>query len=94
MAKGLTSNLRDYSTKMVYLLILVEAVSVYFLWTLNPVTQVGEEVFAVFLAVDILSLMMISYIYRTYKSGDQFNRALLTSACALILVLVYASLAI
>ena len=79
---------------MVGLLIIVMAVSVYFLWALNPVTKAGEAVFAVFLAVDLVSFMMISYVYRTYKSGDQFSRALLIGACCMILVLVYASLAL
>ena len=61
------------------------AVSVYFLWALNPVNKSGEAVFAIFLAVDLVSFMMISYVYRTYKSGDQFSRALLIGACCMIL---------
>ena len=86
--------LREYSTRIVGLLIIVMAVSVYFLWALNPVNKAGEEVFAIFLAVDLVSFMMISYVYRTYKSGDQFSKTLLIGACCMILVLVYASLAI
>ena len=76
------------------MLIIVMAVTVYFLWALNPVDEDAEAVFAIFLAVDLVAFMMMSYIYRTYKSGEQFSRALLIGACAMILVLVYASLAI
>lgn len=94
MAKRVTSDLREYSARIVGLLIIVEAVSVYFLWTLNPVNEAGEGVFAILIAVDLLSLMLISYIYRTYKSGDQFNRAVMIIPCALILILVYVSLAL
>jgi predicted membrane channel-forming protein YqfA (hemolysin III family) len=90
----LSLGLREYSTRIVGLLIIVMAVSVYFLWELNPVNQAGEAVFAIFLAVDLVSFMMISYIYRTYKYGEQFNRALLIGACCMIIILVYASLAL
>jgi len=70
------------------------AVTDYFLWWLSPVNTSGEVLFAIFLAVDLVAFMMISYIYRTYKSGDQFSKALLIGSSAMITVLVYASLAI
>ena len=94
MAIGLVPDLREYSVKIVALLIIVEAVSVYFLWALNPVNQAGEAVYAILLAVNLVSFMIISYVYRTYKSGDPLNRALLMGACVMILLLVYVSLAL
>jgi len=87
-------SLNRYSAKIVGLLILVELVSAYFLWTLNPVNQAGEAVFAILLAIDLVSFAMMSYIYRTNKSGEQLNRGVLILACCLILVFVYASLAL
>lgn len=87
-------SLKNYSTNIVYLLLVVEAVSVFFLWDLNPINKAGEAVFAILLAVDLVAFAMISYIYRNYKSGDTLNRGLLLAACCLILVLVYASLAV
>ena len=87
-------SIREYSTKIVGLLIIVMAVTVYFLWALDPVNADGEAVFAIFLAVDLVAFMMISYIYRTYKSGDQFSKGLLIGSSAMIIILVYASLAI
>jgi hypothetical protein len=94
VAKKLSWDIKQYSARIVGLLIVVEAVSVFFLWALDPVTKAGEAVFAIFLAVDLVSFMMISYIYRTYKMGDQVSRAVLIGACAMILVLVYATLAL
>jgi hypothetical protein len=88
----LSLDLNRYSLKIVGLLILVELVSAYFLWTLSPVNQAGEGVFAIFLAIDLVSLAMMSYIYRTNKSGQQLNRGVLIAACCMILVFVYASL--
>ena len=87
-------DLNRYSLKIVGLLILVELLSAYFLWTVNPVNQAGEAVFAIFLAIDLVSFAMMSYIYRTTKSGDQLNRGVLIVACCMILVFVYASLAL
>ncbi|MDG6905052.1 MAG: hypothetical protein JRN20_04625 [Nitrososphaerota archaeon] len=90
----MSSDLRDYSTRMIGLLLIAEAVVAYFLWTLNPTDQAGETVFGLFLAVDLVSLSMMSYIYRTYKRGDGPHRGPLLVACCMILILVYASLAI
>jgi predicted membrane channel-forming protein YqfA (hemolysin III family) len=94
MAKRMSSDLRAYSTRIVGMLIIVMAVTVYFLWALNPIDKNAEAVFAILLAIDMVAFMMTSYIYRTYKSGEQFSRALLIGSCAMILVLVYASLAV
>lgn len=90
----MSSDLRSYSTRIVGLLLLVEAVSVYFLWALDPINKLGQGIFAIFLAIDLVSFAVISYVYRAYKSGDQLNRYLLIMACAMIIILVYASLAI
>jgi hypothetical protein len=86
--------LNRYSLKIIGLLILVELITAYFLWTLNPVNQAGEAVFAILLAIDLVSFAMMSYIYRTNKNGEQLNRGVLILACCMILVLVYASLAL
>ena len=90
----MSSDLNRYSLKIVGLLILVELVSAYFLWTLNPVNQAGEAVFAILLAIDLVSLAMMSYVYRTVKSGEQLSRGVLLVASCMILVFVYASLAL
>ena len=87
-------DLNRYSLKIVGLLILVELISAYFLWTVNPVNQAGEAVFAILLAIDLVSFATMSYIYRTNKSGEQLNRGVLMVACCMILVFVYASLAL
>lgn len=86
--------LRRHSLKIVELLIIVEAVSVYFLWTLNGVSEDGNTIFAILLAVVLVAFAMISYLYRTYKSGDNPSRGLLIGACCMILLLIYASLAV
>ena len=75
------------------LFILIEAASLVFLWALNPVGQADEAVFAIFLAIELVSLAMISYVYRTYKGGGELNRGVILTACCLILIFVYIALA-
>jgi hypothetical protein len=87
-------SLKDYSAKIVGLLLVVEAVSVYFLWALDPTNKLGQAIFAIFLAIDLVSFSIMSYVYRSYKKGDELNRGLLLAGCAMILLLVYASLAL
>jgi hypothetical protein len=86
--------LSRYSTRIVALLVLVEAVSVFFLWSLNPVSETDEGVFAILLAIDLVSLAMISNVYRSYKHSEPMNRGFLLAGCGLILVFVYVSLAL
>jgi hypothetical protein len=90
----LSTTLKDYSARIVGLFLVIEAVTVYFLWGLNPTNKIGQEVFGVFLAIDLVSFATISYVYRVYKRGDGINRGLLLAGCVMILILVYASLAL
>ena len=76
------------------LLVLVEAVSVYLLWTISPVGKTDEAVFAIFLAITLVSLAMISNVYRSYMNGGQLNRAFLLTCCGLMVILVTISLAL
>jgi hypothetical protein len=83
-----------YSTRIVAMLLIVEAVSVFFLWIINPVGQTDEAVFAIFLAIILISLAMISNVYRSYKNGDPLSRGFLIGCCFLIMIFVYVSLAL
>lgn len=74
------------------MLLLVEGASVVLLWDLSPTTKAGEAIFAIFLAIELVSLAMISNIYRSYKNRDDLSRGFLLVGCGLILVFVYASL--
>ena len=90
----MTDALKKYATRIVGLLVIIEAISGYFLWTISPINEAGEEIFAIFLAIDLVSLAMMSNVYLAYEHNSQLNRALLLSGCAFILVPVYVSLAI
>ena len=89
-----STHLSRYSVQIVALLILVEIVADFFLWTRNPISQSDQGVFAVLLGINLVSLAMISNIYRAYKHGDQLNRSFLVIGSCLILLLVFVSLAL
>jgi len=57
----------DQNEQIVSLLFMLQAIATVFLWTLSALSSVSEVKFAVFLAVDLLSFAMISYIYRMQR---------------------------
>jgi hypothetical protein len=78
--------------RIVALLLLLQLLSVYFLWTLNPVSEVGEAIFALYLSVDLVSFAMISHIFRVDKWKGSIRRAtLVTGCCFLALLLLFAA---
>ncbi len=83
-----------FATWIVGLLVLIELFSVFILWTINAVSKSGEGEFAIFLAIDLVSLAMISNIYRNYKEGGKLSAGFVITGFGLILVFALASLAL
>lgn len=86
--------LENYSAYIIGWFLIVEAISVYFLWALNPTNKIGESIFGIVLGIVLVSFAIISYVYRANKKGDAPNKWLLLAGCAMIGVLIYASLAV
>ena len=74
----------EVGLRIVALLIIVSLASVVTLWTLNPTSSTSQSTFAIYLAVDLVSFAMISYIYRESKSGDEIGRVPLLASSALL----------
>ena len=70
--------------RIVALLLVLEAVSLYALWTLNPVGPAAESVFAFYLAADLVSFAMVSYVYRVVKRDGVFGKLPLIAGSVLI----------
>lgn len=87
----MTSNIGQVNMRLVGLFLAIQVISLYFLWTLNTVNEIGEGRFAIFLAVDMVSFAMISYVYRAYKNNEQLNKGLVFGGCCMIIVLFFAS---
>ena len=77
---------------MIILLLSLQVVSIVFLWTLDALNQISEGIFALFLAVDLISFAIVSYLYRSEKMREIPSRAWIVIGCVLILVLIFASL--
>jgi hypothetical protein len=78
--------------RIIIFLLVLQGVSLVLLWTLDALNQVSEEIFALFLAVDMLSFAMISYVYRHAKGNEVPNRGWLIIGSALVLVLLFSTL--
>ena len=77
--------------RIVALLLMVMAISVVLLWTLDPLTSQGQDAFAIYLAVDFVAFAMMSYIYRTLSSDEAISKVLIVAGCAFIAVLFFLS---
>lgn len=78
--------------RIVSLLLLVAAISVFVLWSVNPVGSGSESTFALYLAVDLVSVGMVSYVQRAVAREGRISRAPLAAGSFFILFLVVAGL--
>ena len=78
--------------RMVGLLLIIAAVSVIGLWTLDTSVVSGESLFAVYLSMDLVAFAMISYVYRVVKGGDNVRQVPLLAGLFMLLVLILAGL--
>ncbi len=77
-----------YLKFFVILLLLMQAFSVVFLWSLDTFTQASEDLFAIFLSIDLLAFAMLSYIYRKQRTEEGVRGWVILGGCAAILVLM------
>jgi len=78
--------------KIVFLLLLLQAICSIFLWTLNALETVSEGKFATFLAVDLLAFTMVAYTYTHQKWGETVSRTWVLVGSAGLIVLLFAGL--
>lgn len=88
----MTEHVESEGLRIVALLVIVSVASVAVLWTLEATSSASQSVFAVFLAVDLVSFAMISYVYRESKSGDRIGRVPLLAGSIFLVLLIAAGL--
>ena len=92
-SERLSSMIFDRITMPVVIVLLVlQLVASQTIWTLNATDQNSEELFALFVAVNLVSFSLISYVYRIERRKDSINRGLLLAGVSIILVLLAAAL--
>ncbi len=84
-------SMAEIGERVVALLLLIMAISVFLLWTLNPLTSQGQDAFALYLAVDFVAFAMMSYLYRKLDSEGQISKVLIVAGCCFIAVLFFVS---
>jgi len=82
----------DRNRLIVTLLLLLQAVSALFLWTLDATSSVSETRFAIFLAVDLLSFAMIVYLFMAERWGELLSKAWMLGASLGLAILLFSSL--
>lgn len=80
------------SERIVLLLVFLQAVSLVMLWSLDSLTRAGQEVFTLFLAVDLISLGVIAYVYRSTKGSADLHKGWIVAAGAVIFLLLITTL--
>ncbi len=78
--------------QIIILLLLLQAVSCIFLWTLNGVGLVTEGRFGIFLAVSLLSFALVSYVYTHARWSEQVSRAWILAGSIGLVILLLSSL--
>ena len=71
---------------LVILLLVLQAVSVLLMWSLNPKGQRSETSFALLLAADLVSFSSISYLTRVENLGGRIRGALVLAGSAVVLL--------
>ena len=82
------------AVRIVGLLVVVGFAASVVLWTIDTSLSSGESLFAVYLSIDLISFVMISYIYRVTKTGDNIGRIPLLAGCVLLLLLLAAGFSV
>jgi len=70
-------------------ILILQALSVFLLWTLNSVSSAGQDVFTLFLAVDLLGFVLVIQFYRSAAwSSVQGKAWIVALGLAMIAILV------
>ncbi|MDG6941997.1 MAG: hypothetical protein JRN34_03635 [Nitrososphaerota archaeon] len=79
-------------TLQVVFLIALQGTSIGVIWLLNPLTQSSTDTFALYLSVDLLAFAMMSYLYRSKRSGGEPSSAWLAVGYLALIVLLVSDL--
>ena len=75
--------------RIVVLLLLLQVISMVYLWSITIVNPLSAARFAVFLAIDLLSFSMIAYVYMHNRWGEVVSRVwILLGSFGLIVLLI------
>ena len=88
MKSSSSLSMEEIGERVVVLLLAIQAISVFLLWTLDPLTSHDQDAFALYLAIAFVAFAMMSYLYRALSDGRRFSTALIIVGCAFIAALI------
>jgi hypothetical protein len=78
--------------RVVALLLVLQIVSTGYVWTVNAIGTLNQARFAVFLAVNLLSFSIVTYIYTHDKWEEAISRGWILAAALGLALLLLSSL--
>jgi hypothetical protein len=82
----------DLTKRVIVPLLVLQAITIAVMLSLNSLNSTSEGIFAVFLSTDLISFAIIAHIYRVFRAGESPSRYFLIPALAAILVLLFSCL--
>jgi len=78
----------DSTERVVVPLLIVQATSVIFLWSLDTLPQVSQRIFTLFLAADLLSFALMAHLYLKMKT-DTTPRGMTLTVWGLAIIVFF-----
>jgi len=79
-------------SRVILLLIILQAVVTGFLVVLSFATSVNQNMFALFLSVDLISFAMVTYVYRTGRTQNIPNKLWIILGSSVIATVFFSSI--
>jgi hypothetical protein len=82
----------NLAERLIVLFIILQAISVAAVWTLNATTVVEQGGFAIFLAINLLSFAAVVYVYRVTIDGGSPRPLGIFIYCLALIVLIFGNI--
>lgn len=86
--------MRIYLSLQVIFLIALQVTSLVVLWAMTPLTQSATDTFALYLSMDLVAFVLISYIYRSTRMSREPSRVWMSVGYLALVVLLVSNLAL
>ena len=78
----------------VIFLIAIQVTSFVVLWAMNPLTQSATDTFALYLSIDLVAFVILSYVYRSMRTFRTPSPAWMAFGYLSLVVLLVSNLAL
>jgi len=84
----------SYLSIQVVFLLALQVVSFVVLWAMAPLTQSATDTFALYLSMDLVAFVILSYIYRSLRGSREPSSAWMAVGYLTLIVLLVSNLAL